>query len=341
MDETVEPPRAGVVPLPLRAFALLPVAPIWCGLLLFGALVGGLALYCGVTGLSFRARFLDYELLQLVTLAFTPTAAVYAQRGALRDLRDLRPSLDLGAEELAALEASLSRFSPWALRAAGLFGAALASAFAFLPAGWPDGRPPLGDPVFDWVLARTAFLGFAVGATGYVEIVHGLRFGRLGGRHARVSILDARPLFPLARRGLRSVGVWMGLSMLFAALFFEPWAQLTSAIFTLAFASLAVGSLLIPVWPVHRRLQAERAAELQRIQAALWLARDRNLEPGGQAVDARLANLVAYHGLVESAPTWPIGVSTWLRFAAFVAIGLGSWVGAAVVERLLGRMLEV
>ncbi len=59
-----------------------------------------------------------------------------------------------------------------------------------------------------------------------------------------------------------------------------------------------------------------------------------------QATDARLSDLIVYEGRIASVSTWPFDVSTLLRFGLYVALGAGSWVGAAVVERLLGVALD-
>jgi hypothetical protein len=40
---------------------------------------------------------------------------------------------------------------------------------------------------------------------------------------------------------------------------------------------------------------------------------------------------------VSDTGEWPFGGSTLLRFALYTGIGLGSWLGAAFVERLLER----
>ncbi|HEY8152716.1 MAG TPA: hypothetical protein VII72_01170, partial [Myxococcota bacterium] len=58
------------------------------------------------------------------------------------------------------------------------------------------------------------------------------------------------------------------------------------------------------------------------------------------ALGARLSNLVAYRGLVEAANTWPFDLGVWLRFAVYVSLGLGSWLGGALVERLIGAALD-
>ena len=80
---------------------------------------------------------------------------------------------------------------------------------------------------------------------------------------------------------------------------------------------------------------ARLRAEIRREQVAL-------LDPGSGAIRApgRLADLVAYYGLIESVRGWPVGASTWLRFALYLGIPLGSWLGGALVERLLGAVLD-
>jgi len=67
-------------------------------------------------------------------------------------------------------------------------------------------------------------------------------------------------------------------------------------------------------------------------------AREANLASTG-TVDARLSNLLAYRALLAGVRTWPFDLSTWVRFAVYVMLGLGSWLGGALVERLLGRAL--
>ncbi len=65
--------------------------------------------------------------------------------------------------------------------------------------------------------------------------------------------------------------------------------------------------------------------------------RDAALERGAES---RLAHPVAYEQRIEAVSTWPFDVATWLRFALYVSVGLGSWLCAAVVERALGSVLD-
>jgi hypothetical protein len=52
-----------------------------------------------------------------------------------------------------------------------------------------------------------------------------------------------------------------------------------------------------------------------------------------------LANLIAYYQLIDRTQEWPINAASLLRFFMYVLIGLGSWLGAALVERMLDRTL--
>ena len=52
-----------------------------------------------------------------------------------------------------------------------------------------------------------------------------------------------------------------------------------------------------------------------------------------------MADLVAYRSLVQGVREWPFDVSTLARFLLFGALGVGSWLGGALVERLLDVVL--
>jgi hypothetical protein len=52
-----------------------------------------------------------------------------------------------------------------------------------------------------------------------------------------------------------------------------------------------------------------------------------------------LANLIAYHQLIARVREWPIDFANLLRFFLYLFIGLGSWLGGAIVERLLDSTL--
>ena len=85
-----------------------------------------------------------------------------------------------------------------------------------------------------------------------------------------------------------------------------------------------------------------KAAEQARVIAAI------QGEPGalaGSAIaqresSASLADLIAWKTLVDSVSEWPFDARMRLRFLLYLAIPVGSWLGGALVERLLGAALD-
>jgi capsular polysaccharide biosynthesis protein len=73
---------------------------------------------------------------------------------------------------------------------------------------------------------------------------------------------------------------------------------------------------------LRERIRGQRSAVLGEAAA-----------PAGEG--AQLANLIAYHDLIERAPEWPFDAPMIARLALFAGLGLGSWLGGALVERLL------
>jgi len=55
--------------------------------------------------------------------------------------------------------------------------------------------------------------------------------------------------------------------------------------------------------------------------------------------DARLGNLIQYQAFVKSVREWPFDLTIVSRSSLFIALGAGSWLGGAVVERVLNQLL--
>lgn len=329
------------LPWSVRLFATAPLPPSVSAVLLTAAFALAAALYSRIFGLPFLTPFVEIELLQITMIGFTPAAAVYALRGAERDLADLRPVL---RPEAGATNPGLERVffvgRRW-LVVSGLVGIAISLVLLFSPASWQSGRPPVGDPIFVWAAFRSSVLGWLVARTVLIELAVGFGFTRLGERDVEVDWLDQGPLRPFARKGLRSVFLLLLFSLFFSLFLLEPWGRVTAIPMLVLFPALCVFALLLPVSGVHRRLARAKAEELARVDSALRAEAEANLKQGAaEAQGARLSNLIAYRGLVEAANTWPFDLGVWLRFALYVSLGLGSWLGGALVERLIGAALD-
>jgi hypothetical protein len=104
---------------------------------------------------------------------------------------------------------------------------------------------------------------------------------------------------------------------------------------------LAVRSLLAPMMGVHRRLREAKQIELERVREVIRAeSRSRpEREDHWQSIDGHLSDLIVYETRIESVGTWPVDTSGVLQFVLYVFYGLGAWVGAALMERLLSAAL--
>ncbi|HEY8155730.1 MAG TPA: hypothetical protein VII72_16495 [Myxococcota bacterium] len=329
------------LPWSVRLFASAPVPPVVCSLLFCAAIFLAYHVYCWLTNMAWDERLAEFQLLQVAMIAFTPAATVYALRGAERDLADLAPVLTPQADGAEAGIRSVFRVGRAALAIAGAAGFAISIGFVMSPGSWVGGRPALDHPVFVWAALRSVAMGWLIARTVVIELAVAVGFAKLGRHGVAVDWLDQRPLAPFARKGLRSVLLLLLFSFLFSLFLLEPWGKTVAIPMLVFFPVVCVAALLLPVSGVHQQLAEAKRAELARVDAALRAEAEANLKPGAApATGARLSNLVAWRGLVQAASTWPFDVGVWLRFAVYVSLGLGSWLGGALVERLIGAALD-
>jgi hypothetical protein len=329
-----------------RIFDALPLAPIWVGaglalallalFVLLSASFGGFSeLLTG--GASFWAlRDARLGVVLIVLAAFIPTAERYALLGARRNFEALGPLL----EEGAPLREYRLRGDARRRRLAGLLGLLLAPAAALFidrnPALYFDPGYWRVENAWSWLLS--VFFCFALGRFVYTTLEISRRFSALADEIVIIDLFDPAPLAPFARQGLLLALLWLLLPSIFAANAMDPGFAFPIAILGLLCVAVATAGLLLPVLGVHRRLREAKAAERKRVLAAM------RGEPAAlsaspiarRAPSASLADLVAWQAFVDSASEWPFDAGMRLRFALYLAIPLGSWVGGALVERLLG-----
>ena len=53
----------------------------------------------------------------------------------------------------------------------------------------------------------------------------------------------------------------------------------------------------------------------------------------------RLGGLLAFEARIAGVGEWPFDVGTFVRFALFLALPLGSWIASALVEWGISRVL--
>ncbi|MCE9650015.1 MAG: hypothetical protein K8R18_10370 [Parvibaculum sp.] len=264
----------------------------------------------------------------------------YSRRANLAEVRSLaRLGIHADGERLATLEFGSTRASHLRATAFGLLGAVLGILFYALVYR-PSGHPVLPG---DMTLTNVWFLVLTLGL--FAEIFRSLSFLRLHTNAfirdiddgLEIDLLDISKLDGLGRIALRGALPWFVTGTIVLLLLL---GQNSTEYFLLLVAGLAASAttvFVLPMLRVHRLIDAAKKSELVRLRRAVADARDLFERGGGEAdrVAARLAALLALEARVESAREWPLDISTMVRFALYLALPLGSWLGGAVVERVL------
>jgi len=340
------------LPWTVRLFESAPIAPIWIGILVA---FSWLAVYVAY---AYHVEWIDapgqpsWHHLELAVLfaamfGYLPTAMAYGFRGAVRDLHALRPALDCSDSEFRELLHGLTRFDGGRLLVVSTAGVVVGLLTPFSPIMWSTGRTPeLGDAELTWNMLEIAILYWLIARTLYMGSILNRRISNVGAG-CRVELLDTRPLAPLGRAGLRGARVTIGFTALFSLVLLLPligYYMPRGAIigFLILSLGLAFHGLLAPMMGVHRRIREAKRTELERVREVLRAeSRSRpEREDHWQSIDGHLSDLIVYETRIESVSTWPVDSSGVLRFALYVFGGLGAWVGAALMERLLSAALS-
>ena len=333
-----------MAPLVLAAALALSIATVFLGVeLAFGELRQVLR----GEAPPWKVEEYRFALVFALLIGYLPAAYHHAVRGSRRTWEALRPVLRCSPAEFAAQLASAGRFDPARLRRSGLIGAALAmavpfvvdldlSAYRFDPDHF-ETAPALHRvmlPVIGWFFGRLV----------HAVLSDSTRLARAGREQVQVDLLDLGPLSPFTRQGLHTALLAMGAVAILALLLVDwgarPGIPAVLSVGLLLAAGMAAAGLWLPVRGVHAAIRRAKRAEIEACNAAIRRRREALAsEAAGTTAGPRLDELVAWRGLVAAVREWPFDASTFSRFALYLALPVGSWLGGALVERLVDAAL--
>jgi hypothetical protein len=269
--------------------------------------------------------------------AYLPVAWIYSVRSARRTADELMPSLTRGAGTVGLEEAG--RFDRAGLRKAGVVGVALLGVALFFAEAGLSSFLALGQMSPEAYFHRLllVWIGWFGGRFAYAIWVESKRFSQIGRERMEIDLLDLASVEPLVRYGLRQALVTIGAFSVLALMFYDSEAAPNLIWFllgaSLSILLLATVGLLIPVRGVHDAIAREKTQEFARVNDQIRRAR------AGSGALPNLADWIAYRSLIASVREWPVDAPTLRRFALYLAIPLGSWLGGALVERMLDALL--
>jgi hypothetical protein len=327
------------LPRAFRWILAFPHSPFWLGAAAGAAYV----LLAGATALAATGTTRWFagggtmELSYALWFAWVPIAVALLVRGVERDVLELAPTLGVEPSGRAALLQEALSVPVRAIAIGATVGLLMTGAALGLGLGMTDPSPTGAARIFVAVrevtieLAVFCVLGWGVGAA--------LRLSWLTAERARLNLLECNVFSPLVRNGLRLALLWLIVNAISIPVVLAPPAVFsvraaqTGMALTLVLGFCAIGALLISTQGARSATRAAKGDELTRVRAQIAEARQTR-------DDVRLPGLLAWESRVESVPEWPIDAAALRRIALYLLIPLGSWVGGALVERLVDALLR-
>lgn len=325
----------------------LPIAPAWVGLALAaGHLLLGALYFAGIVSPRVGAAWPAYQDSLLTTsvyallIGYSTAALAYARGGHAATLRDLQPALSCNDAEFSALRGEVLRFDMPALRRIGMIVAIGAIVVTYFTT---DVAQRVSRPVLLWVIWQNGLCFWIVARTIAHDLRVSLVFSRETQRHAEIELFDLGPLTPLAGRGLQSALLIVLAISLFSLILGGEDVSVVVPVMQVATVLLAAFALVRPSLGIRHRVRVAKREELARLSRELRSLRAQGATTEGSnepESESRLATLLALKQHVEATREWPFDLGTLGRFLIYAAIGVGSWLGAAAVERLLDLLLD-
>lgn len=329
-------------PIIQRALRAILSSPLRLGLLLSGTLLFIFIVVEYAFGrlpdllATDAIRDIRIAIVHCLLVGYLAGAFVAVRRGARRTVVALAPALDLSVSELARIEISIARFSARALVIAGTVGLLLAVIGPYITPPVPATvwDPRSWSPEVAWHRILGPVVALLIGWFGYALVESSRRVSRLAASLDEIDLLNLRPLAPFTRLGLRNALLGAGLLAVGSLFLLESGFVVLIGLMSAVTVVVAALALLLPVQGVHRRIRAVKESELAWSRAKIHAARadlvsDRGATPG------ELADLVAYHDIIETVPEWPFALSTYVRFTLYLLLPLAAWVAGALIDGLI------
>ncbi len=278
----------------------------------------------------------------IAMVAYVPAATLYVLRGARRTAGGLRPLVRLEDADVRALVDGAGTHSAAGFRGAGWLGVFVALLVPLL-ADLPRGEFPytLGlSPEVVWHRVAALLVGWWTGRLVYVIGVESRRLSALAEGLRPIDLFDLKPLLPFARQGLTHALLLIGYVSIFVVMsFFEVGLGLAAGFIALLTLPTAAFGMLLPVRGVHSLIRAEKRRRLAWCQERLRTLQIESPAAPDAPATRELADALTLRSHLEDVREWPFDTSVLVRFAIYLVIPLGSWAGAALVERALDTFL--
>ncbi len=275
------------------------------------------------------SQLLGHALLLILTPAFLITYLIIAQRRSMRFAERLVASRSITADPSEWIQEIRGRTLLTGLAIGFLYGLLLN-----VPPEWRNSFASVGLQTQSIVIGQI-FLWSIVGIVLAYRLHTAWSFYAQG-KVVRINLYDTSKYMPFARNGLDDVFGITILLVLLTLQSLDAQFRLTDYITAWVIAFPAAASLLIlPMLSLQRRLLAHKKEFLEEMDRQVSEAA-RVVEPGSLT---QIELLMQHRDRIQHTSAWPIDMSIATRLILYIVIPPIAWLGAAVVEFGLDRIL--
>jgi hypothetical protein len=305
--------------------------PLFVGLVTGAAMLLIFIIWVAITDwlggdVHFSVSRLIFEVLFIGSASYSIGVTVHTLEMTPRDVLALAPALALDEKSLAREAATITEQSSvihiWTL----------CWILTMIVLTWSASRMAIDDnalvkelfepSIAGWTYFRNLIYVFTLSQLIWVEIALARRLGKLLEEHGRVNLLDRSALQALAKRTKRSVLVWIPL-----------------LVHSIIFIGVVLAVVILPATGIRRRYIEEKNRQLEKVRARIADRSAAVVDGSFTSESSSLPELVSWEQRLQQARVWPYDTTVYLRVFLYAAIGLSSWVGAALVERFMGAFL--
>lgn len=283
-------------------------------------------------------RDVRIAIVNCLVAGYLPAALLGVLQSGRRTVLVLQGTLDCTPRECEALAASI-KLSTRGLVVTGLAGLILALTTPYLVPPVPEApwNPLTWSPEVAWhrvlgplTMVWGAWLVYAI-------VTVSVRMSRIAKQMCKINLLDPSPLAPFTQQGLTNALVIIGSLSIWSLMMIETGFGQMMLILGGGTLIGTVLALLSPVHGVHVRICQSKEKELSWVNSEISLQQDvfhgsETNHPGG-----RMADLIAYRGLVENVSEWPFTFNTYGRIFLYVLLPAATWGIGLIAESVVDR----
>jgi hypothetical protein len=286
-------------------------------------------------------RDLRIAIVHCLVIGYLPAAFLSVLRNGRRTVLVLRETLDCTREECENLSASV-KLSTRGLVITGLAGLILSLATPYLTPPVPEAlwNPSTWSPEVAWHRILGPLTMVWGGWLAYAIITVSIRMSRIAKQMCRVDLLDLSPLAPFTQLGLTNALLLIGSLSIWSLMMIETGFGQMMIIIGGATLTGTAFALLAPVYGVHERICRSKKRELGWVNGEISQQQTSFHDTSVGHAGGRMADLVAYRGMIEDVPEWPFTINTYGRIFLYVLLPVATWGIGLVAEHVIGRVFQ-